>query len=133
MRRCDPRARRRPDARHPPRAHGRGDRAAARRDRGAGGIARPGRRPTSTAATLGGRAGQRPPGERSTVPAKTGIPGVSVAILWDDGRSWAGASGLRDVSREPTRSTTGTAFAFASVSKTLTAAVVLQLVDEGTV
>jgi D-alanyl-D-alanine carboxypeptidase len=58
------------------------------------------------------------------------IPGVSVAILWDDGRVWAGASGLRDVRRgEPM--TTGTAFALASVSKTLTAAVVLQLVDEG--
>ena len=24
---------------------------------------------------------------------KTGIPGISVAIVWDDGRSWAGATG----------------------------------------
>ena len=31
--------------------------------------------------------------------AKLDIPGVSVAILWDDGRTWTGASGLRDVSR----------------------------------
>ena len=53
-----------------------------------------------------------------------------MAILWDDGREWAGASGLRDVNRgQPV--TTDTAFALASVSKTLTAAVVLQLVDEG--
>jgi D-alanyl-D-alanine carboxypeptidase len=64
--------------------------------------------------------------------AKTGIPGISVAVIWDDGRSWAGATGLRDVGRKLPVAT-GTAFPFASVSKTLTAAVVLQLVDEGKV
>ncbi len=59
-----------------------------------------------------------------------GIPGVSVAIVWDDGRQWLGASGWADVqAKEPM--TTGTAFALASVSKTFTAAVVLQLVEEG--
>ncbi|HKF85009.1 MAG TPA: serine hydrolase domain-containing protein [Candidatus Limnocylindrales bacterium] len=64
--------------------------------------------------------------------AKTGIPGLSVAVVWDDGRSWVGASGRADVAaRQPM--TTETAFPFASVSKTLTAAVVLQLVDEGLV
>jgi D-alanyl-D-alanine carboxypeptidase len=61
---------------------------------------------------------------------KLQIPGVSVAILWDDGRRWLGASGMRDVvAADPM--TTGTAFALASVSKTATAAVVLQLVEEG--
>jgi D-alanyl-D-alanine carboxypeptidase len=61
---------------------------------------------------------------------KLNIPGVSVAIVWDDGRRWLGASGLRDlVAKDPM--TTGTGFALASVSKTLTAAVVLQLVQEG--
>ncbi|HYO43301.1 MAG TPA: serine hydrolase domain-containing protein, partial [Candidatus Limnocylindrales bacterium] len=61
---------------------------------------------------------------------KLQIPGVSVAIVWDDGRRWLGASGLRDVgARDPM--TTGTGFALASVSKTITAAVVLQLVEEG--
>lgn len=64
--------------------------------------------------------------------AKTGIPGISVAVVWDDGRSWAGASGQRDVGRKLPVAP-GTAFPFASVSKTLTAAVVLQLVDEGKV
>lgn len=64
--------------------------------------------------------------------SKTGIPGVSVAILWDDGRSWVGASGRADIAAERAM-TTDTGFAFASVSKTLTAAVVLQLVDEGKV
>lgn len=58
------------------------------------------------------------------------IPGVSVAIVWDDGRLWLGAAGMADIAaKEPV--TTGTAFALASVSKTLTAAVVLQLVGEG--
>lgn len=58
------------------------------------------------------------------------IPGVSVAILWDDGRQWLGASGLRNV-RAGDAMTTGTAFALASISKTMTAGVVLQLVEEG--
>ncbi|MCJ7712019.1 MAG: beta-lactamase family protein, partial [Chloroflexi bacterium] len=58
------------------------------------------------------------------------IPGVSVAIAWDDGRLWLGAAGMADIAaKEPV--TTGTAFALASVSKTLTAAVVLQLVGQG--
>ena len=61
---------------------------------------------------------------------KLQIPGTSVAILWDDGRRWLGASGLRDVAAGDPM-TTGTAFALASVSKTATAAVVLQLVEEG--
>lgn len=58
------------------------------------------------------------------------IPGVSVAILWDDGRQWLGASGDRNV-KTGDPMTTGTAFALASISKTLTAGVVLQLVEEG--
>ncbi len=58
------------------------------------------------------------------------IPGVSVAIVWDDGRRWLGAAGMADIAaKEPV--TSSTAFALASVSKTLTAAVVLQLVGEG--
>ncbi len=61
---------------------------------------------------------------------KYAIPGVSVAILWDDGRTWLGAAGLSDVAAK-TPVTPDSGFAFASVSKTFTAAVVLQLVDEG--
>ena len=64
------------------------------------------------------------------VRAKLSIPGVSVAILWDDGRTWVGASGMRNVAAGDPM-TPGTAFAFASVSKTFTAAVVMQLVQEG--
>ena len=61
---------------------------------------------------------------------RSGIPGVSVAIVWDDGRRWLGASGSANIAdKEPM--TTGTGFALASVSKTMTAAVVLQLVAEG--
>ena len=60
----------------------------------------------------------------------SGIPGASAAIVWDDGRRWSGAAGSADLSTA-TAMTTDTAFAFASVSKTLTAAVVLQLVGEG--
>ena len=62
--------------------------------------------------------------------AADSIPGASAAILWDDGRSWVGASGLRNVATADPM-TTGTAFALASISKTFTAAVVLELVQEG--
>ena len=65
-----------------------------------------------------------------SVRAKLSIPGVSVAIVWDDGRIWTGASGLRDVAAGAPM-TTGTAFALASISKTFTAAIVLELVEEG--
>lgn len=64
------------------------------------------------------------------VRAQLSIPGVSVAIMWDDGRTWVGASGLRNVAAGDPM-TSGTAFALASISKTFTAAVVLQLVEEG--
>ena len=58
------------------------------------------------------------------------MPGVSVAMLWDDGREWLGVSGDADiVDDRPVTPDTG--FALASISKTFTAAVVLELVDEG--
>jgi D-alanyl-D-alanine carboxypeptidase len=66
----------------------------------------------------------------NTLRKKLQVPGVSAAILWDDGRSWVGAAGMRNAATKDPM-TTGTAFAFASISKTFTAAVVLQLVDEG--
>ncbi len=62
----------------------------------------------------------------------TGTPGLSVTIRWPDGRSWTGVAGYADV-RHRTLVTPDTAFAVASMSKTFTAAVVLQLVDEGKV
>ena len=59
-----------------------------------------------------------------------GIPGVQATILFPDGTSWTGVSGLADVvSAMPV--TPGTPFAIASISKSFTAAVVLQLVGEG--
>ena len=61
---------------------------------------------------------------------KNGVPGVSVAILTNDGRSWLGTSGMANVAEGKTV-TPETGFALASISKTFTAAVVLQLVSEG--
>jgi CubicO group peptidase (beta-lactamase class C family) len=61
---------------------------------------------------------------------KTGSPGLSVSIVFADGSSWNGVSGLADIaSKRPV--TPGTAFAVASVSKTFTSALVLDLVAEG--
>jgi D-alanyl-D-alanine carboxypeptidase len=60
----------------------------------------------------------------------TGIPGLSVSILFADGSSWNGSSGLADVASK--RSVTpDTAFPAASVSKTFTAALILGLVEDG--
>jgi CubicO group peptidase (beta-lactamase class C family) len=62
--------------------------------------------------------------------AQLSLPGVSVAIVRDDGSQWLGVSGMAN--RETgARMTAGTAFGLASISKTFTAAVVMQLVDAG--
>ncbi len=69
-------------------------------------------------------------GQLDSLQAKLSIPGVSVAILWNDGRTWLGVAGMANVEgKVPV--TPGTAFALASISKTFTAAVVLELVEEG--
>jgi D-alanyl-D-alanine carboxypeptidase len=62
--------------------------------------------------------------------AAVGVPGVSVAIVWDSGLTWTGASGSASIAaHEPV--TTSTGFSLASISKTFTATVVLELVAEG--
>jgi D-alanyl-D-alanine carboxypeptidase len=61
---------------------------------------------------------------------KLGIPGVSATILLPDGSTWTGVSGVADVAAR-TPVTPETAFAFASVSKTFTSALILELIDEG--
>jgi D-alanyl-D-alanine carboxypeptidase len=63
---------------------------------------------------------------------REGIPGVSVAILFPDGTTWRGTSGLANVKTgEPV--TMDTAFAIASISKTFTATLILALAEEGKV
>ncbi len=61
---------------------------------------------------------------------RAGIPGVSVAIIFADGTVWLGQSGLADIERRIPVAP-DTAFAIASVSKTFTAALILDLVDDG--
>ena len=57
-------------------------------------------------------------------------PGVSVTILWPDGRRWTGVSGWANLrTRVPVSG--GTAFAIGSVSKTFLAALILDLAEEG--
>ncbi len=55
---------------------------------------------------------------------------MSVTILFPDGASWTGTSGLADIAAG-TPVSPRTAFAIASMSKTFTSALILQLVDEG--
>jgi CubicO group peptidase (beta-lactamase class C family) len=64
------------------------------------------------------------------VRAKLAIPGVSATVVFPDGTSWTGVSGLAVVGSR-TAVVADTAFAFASVSKTFTSALILQLVGEG--
>ena len=68
--------------------------------------------------------------ELDRVRRQLAIPGVSVTIVFPDGTRWTGVSGLADVARKQLV-TADTAFALASMSKTFTSALILQLVDEG--
>jgi D-alanyl-D-alanine carboxypeptidase len=62
---------------------------------------------------------------------RAGIPGISAAIVFPDGTRWQGTAGLADVAAgRPV--TADTAFPVASVSKTFTAALILGLVQDGT-
>ena len=60
-----------------------------------------------------------------------GMPGVSVAVRFPDGTSWAGVSGLADV-KGAVPVTPETPFALASISKPFLAGVVMGLVEDGT-
>jgi D-alanyl-D-alanine carboxypeptidase len=63
---------------------------------------------------------------------REGVPGVSVAILFPDGTTWLGTSGLANIkTREEVEP--DTAFAVASISKTFTAALIMRLAQEGRV
>jgi D-alanyl-D-alanine carboxypeptidase len=64
------------------------------------------------------------------VRTKLAIPGVSATIVFPDGTSWTGVSGLADVAAR-TKVAPDTAFAYASVSKTFTSALILQLIGQG--
>ena len=61
---------------------------------------------------------------------RAGIPGVSATIVFADGSTWTGVSGLADVAKGR-KVTPDTAFALASISKTFLAALVLELAGEG--
>jgi len=55
---------------------------------------------------------------------------MAATVIWSDGTSWTGVAGLADVEKRR-RVAPDTVFAAASVSKTFTAALILELVDEG--
>ncbi|HEU0235991.1 MAG TPA: serine hydrolase [Candidatus Limnocylindrales bacterium] len=61
-----------------------------------------------------------------------GVPGVSASIVFADGTTWTGSSGLADVATG-TAVTPETGFSFASMTKSYVAALILALVAEGTV
>jgi D-alanyl-D-alanine carboxypeptidase len=63
---------------------------------------------------------------------KADIPGASVAIIFPDGSTWLGTSGLGYVEGKRTV-TPDTVFAIASASKTFLATLTLQLVESGAV
>jgi CubicO group peptidase (beta-lactamase class C family) len=58
------------------------------------------------------------------------LPGVSAAILWPDGRLWVGVAGYADLQSQR-GVTADTAFSIGSITKTFTAALILQLAEDG--
>src|SRR4051812_18669923 len=63
---------------------------------------------------------------------KAGIPGVSATVMFPDGTSWTGVSGIAVVaSKSPVAP--DTAFAVGSISKTFLATLILELASEGKV
>jgi D-alanyl-D-alanine carboxypeptidase len=58
------------------------------------------------------------------------VPGVSVTIIWPDGRTWTGVSGWANLARH-VPVVPGTAFSIGSVTKTFMAALVLELAQDG--
>jgi D-alanyl-D-alanine carboxypeptidase len=61
---------------------------------------------------------------------KTAMPGASATILFPDGSSWTGVSGLADV-KAGKAVAPNTAFAIGSISKTFLATLILELAAEG--
>ena len=61
---------------------------------------------------------------------RTAMPGASATILFADGSSWTGVSGLADVAAGKAV-TPNTAFAIGSISKTFLATLILELAAEG--
>jgi D-alanyl-D-alanine carboxypeptidase len=59
-----------------------------------------------------------------------GVPGVSATIIFADGSTWSGVSGLADVAGT-VPVTPDTAFSIASMTKTFVAALTLALVEDG--
>jgi D-alanyl-D-alanine carboxypeptidase len=58
------------------------------------------------------------------------VPGVSVTIMWPDGRSWTGVNGWANV-KGHVPVTPKTAFSVGSISKTFLSALIVELADEG--
>jgi D-alanyl-D-alanine carboxypeptidase len=65
-----------------------------------------------------------------SVRTQLNIPGISAAVINSDNESWLGASGYADVDNG-TAVTTETLFSIGSITKTLTASVVLALAESG--
>jgi serine beta-lactamase-like protein LACTB len=63
---------------------------------------------------------------------RMGAPGISVAVAVDDRLAWAAGFGLADVEND-VPATADTVYRIASISKTMTATAVMQLVERGRV
>jgi D-alanyl-D-alanine carboxypeptidase len=83
-------------------------------------------RPRVTTAPIGTRLQV----ELDRMQRRLGIPGVSATIIFRDGTTWSGESGLAVV-KGKVRVADDTAFAVGSVSKTYTAALILALAGDG--
>jgi CubicO group peptidase (beta-lactamase class C family) len=86
--------------------------------------------PTSIRPRLTSDIAQRLQAQLETKVRETGVPGASAAVVFPDGREWAGAAG-KAVLRPSRPMTSQTALPFDSVTKIATAALALRLVERG--
>ena len=75
---------------------------------------------------------ERLPALAKTILQQSGVPGMAVAVVYEDAITFAGGFGVRELGKEATIDA-DTVFQLASVSKSLAATVVSSVVGDGTV
>jgi CubicO group peptidase (beta-lactamase class C family) len=88
--------------------------------------------PGSVTAERAALAVERIPGLAETILQQSGVPGMSVAVVFDDALIFSGGFGVREIGQDAPIDA-DTVFQLASVSKSLAATVVSSVVGDGTI
>jgi D-alanyl-D-alanine carboxypeptidase len=87
-------------------------------------------RPSATAPTFDSQTAQLLQNTLDASLTTLGVPGATVTVIRPDGAKWVGVSGLSSIENN-TPMVPGLTFRIGSLTKTMTAVVILQLVQEG--